>query len=61
MAAKYLTVLMLTVTVKLHCECLLEMNEAAYDSEILLQHVIGAVFRHINYTFSHDVFLTSKA
>lgn len=31
------------------------MNEAAYDSEILFQHMIGAVFRHhINYTFFHD-------
>lgn len=43
------------VTVKLQHKCLLEMNEAAYDSEILFQHMIGPVFRHhINYTFFHD-------
>lgn len=43
------------VTVKLQHKCLLEMNEAAYDPEILFQHMIGAVFRHhINYTFFHD-------
>lgn len=52
------------VTVKPQSECLLEMNEVAYDSEILFQNMIGAVFRHhINYTFSHDkdFFLTSKS
>lgn len=43
------------VTVKLQHKCLLEMNKAAYDSEILFQHMIGAVCRHhINYTFFHD-------
>lgn len=43
------------VTVKFQCEYLLEMNEAVYDSEILFQHMMGAVFRHhINYTLSHD-------
>lgn len=43
------------VTVKLQRECLLEMNEAAYDSEILFHHMIGAVFRHhITYTFSYN-------
>lgn len=55
MAAKYLAMLTLMVTVKLHRECLLEMSEAAYDSEILFQHMIGAVSRHhINYSFSHN-------
>lgn len=50
------------VTVKLQHECLLEMNEAAYDSEMLFQHMIGAVFRHhMNYTFSYSIFLTSKS
>lgn len=43
------------VRVKLQSACLLEMNEAIYDSEILFQLMRGVVFRHyINYTSSPD-------
>lgn len=42
------------VTVQLQSEYLMEMNEAACDSQIFFQHMIGSIFRHhINNTSSH--------
>lgn len=42
------------VTVQLQSEYLMEINEAACDSQIFFQCMIGAIFRHhINYTSSH--------